>query len=347
MVKRARKHDRSWLGTMGRRAVTVPSYMLLAALCLITAPLWLVTTVLLDMASSKRGLFPRTRAGGFIALYLCCEVLGIIAAACIGALSLGGLLWGHTRYRRANAALQRWWTSALFRGGTSLFGMTTVVENAQVASRGPFLLFVRHSSTADTVLAAALVANPHRLLLRYVIKRELLWDPCLDIVGGRLPNAFIDRNADRKDSDVAAMMQLATKLDERSAVLIYPEGTRFSKAKQQRAIASLRDSGETALAEIATTFRNVLPPRRRGALALLEAAPDVDVVFLEHTGFEGATTLGSFLDGKLVGRTLRVRLRRFEARSIPTEARDTWLFERWREMDDWIDGLASTKEDTT
>jgi len=197
------------------------------------------------------------------------------------------------------------------------------------------------------VLAAALVANPHRLLLRYVIKRELLWDPCLDIVGCRLPNAFIDRSADRKDAEVAAIVKLTAQLDEQSAVLIYPEGTRFSKAKQQRAIASLRDRGETALAERAATFRHVLPPRRRGPLALLEAAPDVDVVLLEHTGFEGATTLGHFLDGKLVGRTLRVRLRRFEATSIPTEARDTWLFDRWRELDDWIDAAASPKEDTT
>lgn len=330
---------------MARRAVTIPSYILLAALCLFTTPLWIVVTVLFDMASSKRYLFPRTRAAAFVTLYLSCEVVGILAALSIGVLSLDGLFGGNARYRRANAALQRWWTSALFRGGTFLFGITSIVENAHVVSRGPFLLFVRHSSTADTVLAAALVANPHGILLRYVIKQELLWDPCLDIVGSRLPNAFIDRNADRKDGEVAAVIQLASQLDERSAVLIYPEGTRFSQAKQQRALATLKDSGETALAEIASTFRHVLPPRRRGPLALLDAAPHVDVVLLEHTGFEGATTLDRFLDGKLVGRTLRVRLRRFEAASIPSEARDTWLFERWREMDDWIDASGSLNGD--
>ena len=39
------------------------------------------------------------------------------------------------------------------------------------------------------------VSRRYHLRLRYVLKRELLWDPCLDIVGQRVPNIFVDRDA--------------------------------------------------------------------------------------------------------------------------------------------------------
>ena len=62
----------------------------------------------------------------------------------------------------------------------------------------------------------------------------------------------------------------------------------------------------------------------------------VDVVFLEHTGFEGAATFARFWTGALVGRTIRVRLRRIAAGTIPGTGRDRWLFEQWTEADRWI-----------
>ena len=33
---------------------------------------------------------------------------------------------------------------------------------------------------------------------------------------------------------------------------------------------------------------------------------------------------------------LRVRVRRFDAKSVPVGGRDAWLFARWAEVDDWI-----------
>jgi hypothetical protein len=189
---------------------------------------------------------------------------------------------------------------------------------------------------ADTVLAAAFVANPNRLLLRYVLKRELLWDPCLDVVGRRLPNEFVNRRGPGLDAEVAAVAGLAAGLDARSAVLIYPEGKRFSEPRRAAALAALREKGLDELAAIAGDFRYVLAPRLRGPLALLDAAPGVDVVLLEHTGFEGASSFAEFWKGSLVGGDLRVRLRRIPAPEIPAEGRDLWLFERWAEMDRWI-----------
>lgn len=331
--------DESLLSVWARRAVSVPVYLLLAAVALVTAPLWAIAAFVWDALTGAARRCPRTRALAFFALYLGCEAGGILAATGLWIVSLGGRVGGPLRWLDLNAALQRRWADTLFFGSLRLFSMRVSTAGIELVRDGPFLLFVRHASLADTVLAAAFVANPGRLLLRYVLKRELLWDPCLDIVGRRLPNAFVKRRGPGLDAEVAAVAGLARGLDARSAVLIYPEGKRFSDQRRAAALAALEEKGRHELATIARGFRNVLPPRLRGPLALLDAAKGIDVVLLEHTGFEGAATFPQFWHGALFGRTLHVRLRRFPASAIPAEARDRWLFARWAEMDDWISAV--------
>jgi 1-acyl-sn-glycerol-3-phosphate acyltransferase len=213
------------------------------------------------------------------------------------------------------------------------------------AANGPYLLFVRHSSIADTLLAGALVANPHRNLFRYVLKKELLSDPCLDIVGCRLPNVFVDRQAKDKAFELDAIKTLTVGLTQREAVLIYPEGTRFSESKLKRAQKSLRAKGQPDLADLSEGFTHVLPPRTSGTLALLEGAPGLDVVILEHTGFEGSASWSSFVNGDLIGNTLRIRLRRIPAEDIPTHNREQWLFREWQKVDEWV-GQNQTQADS-
>jgi 1-acyl-sn-glycerol-3-phosphate acyltransferase len=319
-----------------RRSISVPLYFGLAMAGVLLAPLWLPLALVVDCLTGKVPLLPRTRALIFFTHFLWCEVGGVVGATLIWFALAGGLIGGPEKFVAANAALQRGWTAYLFKGFRIIFSMKVEVEGLDVAKDGPLLLFVRHSSTADTVLAATLVANPHKLLLKYVLKRELLWDPCLDIVGQRLPNAFIDRKAPKREGELQAVLQLAENLTERLAVLIYPEGTRFSESKQKKILKSMQDKGMGELFDIAQSFRMVLPPKLGGPLGLMDAAPGVDIVLLEHSGFEGAANFSRFWNGALVGRTIRVRLRRLKAENIPVEKRDRWLFERWAEMDDWI-----------
>lgn len=326
-----------WLAVWSRRAVTIPGYLALAAGCWAGLPAWLALALLADVALDRPNRLARSRTVLMFALYLACEVAGIALALGLGLVTAGGRLVGARRYLAANAAIQRWWTSALFFGAVRLFSMTVAAEGLELARRGPCLFFVRHTSTADTVLTAAVVANPGRLLLRYVLKRELLWDPCVDLVGRRLPNAFVSRGTKRGADEVRAVTSLAEGLDASSAVLIYPEGTRFSESKRARAVAAIEAGGQHALAEKAARFRRVLPPKLGGPMALLERAGGAAAVFVEHTGFEGAATLGSFWRGGLIGRTVRVRIRRFSAGEIPRADREGWLFDRWAELDAWVE----------
>ena len=166
--------DESLPSTWSRRALTVPVYLLLAAVVLVTAPLWVIVGFVWDALAGAARRRPRTRALAFFALYFGCEAAGILAATGLWIVTLGGRVGGLRRWIELNAALQRRWSDALFFGSLRLFSMKLSTEGLDLAQIGPFLLFVRHASMADTVLAAAFVANPGHLLLRYVLKLSLI-----------------------------------------------------------------------------------------------------------------------------------------------------------------------------
>lgn len=336
MSRILRLSGETWLSVWGRRAVSVPLLFALSALMLAVSLVAFALCASLDALRPSDRRWPRTRALGFFYLYLGCETLGVLAAASLWLLRLAGRGTRATAYVRDNAALQRYFTDALFFGAVRLFAMKVDVDGDGDLGQPPFLLFVRHASTADTVLAAALLANRHRLLMRYVLKRELLWDPCLDIVGRRLPNAFVERSKDKTEGDIAALVSLTRGLDSQSAVLIFPEGTRFSSEKLRAARQRLAEHADAELQRIANDYRQVLPPKLGGPLALLEAAPGIDVVFLEHTGFEGARSFAQFFAGGLIGRTIHARFRRVSPAAIPSAERARWLFEQWLICDRYV-----------
>ena len=72
--------------------------------------------------------------------------------------------------------------------------------------------------------------------------------------------------------------------------------------------------------------------------ALLEAAPDADVVIFGHVGLDGFEHISDIWSGGLIGTTVRLRFWRFQAASVPRERDEliAWLYERWQELDDWI-----------
>ena len=122
-----------------------------------------------------------------------------------------------------------------------------------------------------------------------------------------------------------------------TGVLIYPEGTRFSRRKLKRARKALRDKGHDALAVRADNMNHVLPPRLAGPTALMQAAPELDIVIMEHMGFEAASSGASMWRGDLVGQTIRVRIRRFPAPKLAEGEHANWLYDRWEEIDGWVE----------
>ena len=319
-----------------RRAATVPAALLGGLL----APLFLLPGLLLALAADalrRRGLVA-TRAVAFGAVFLLSEAGGLIAA---GAIWLAAGPWTGKppeHWLQANFRLQCLWARALFGAARRIFALKVQVDEGQARlGRGPLLLFARHASILDTLLPAVFVSARHRLRLRTVLKRELLADPCLDVVGNRLPNVFVRRGSERPEAEIASIAALGRDLALDEGVLIYPEGTRFTPARREQALARLAAAGDGARRRRAEALRSVLPPRSAGPLALLEAAPEADVVFLAHVGLEGLVTPGDALR-HLAGRRLALCFWRVPCSRIPEsrEARLAWLDAEWARLDAWV-----------
>jgi 1-acyl-sn-glycerol-3-phosphate acyltransferase len=331
-----------------RRVVSLTLYTLLLTLALSALPLWLALALFVDLVRPRK--FAITRTFVFLLMYLTIECAGVLGAAGLWLGTLGGTIISRERWLAANAAMQRWFSGSLFSVAGFIFSFVVKAEGLDQDLQGPFLTFVRHSSTADTILTAALVANRRKIRLRYVLKTELLWDPCLDIVGQRLPNAFVGRGREARDVQLGRLRTLAQDLDDQAGVLIYPEGTRFSTAKLAKAKAALAASATQELAALAMQFQSVLPPKVHGPVALLQAfgesSPKGSVLFVEHSGFEGAASFGRFLAGELVGAAIHMRLRAVPISEVPASNQDAWLLRHWLETDRWVTSKSTFRSST-
>jgi 1-acyl-sn-glycerol-3-phosphate acyltransferase len=208
-------------------------------------------------------------------------------------------------------------------------GFRFEVEGQECVERGPILVFLRHTSFVDVLFGQAFAARPGDLRLRYVLKHDLKADPCLDIFLSRLPNCFVDRKGD-SERERERVRELAEGIGEGDAVLIYPEGTRFlpeTLAKIQRKFKETQPE----LYPFCAALTNVLPPRLGGIFALLDGAPEADVVFVTHSGLEGFDKVKSMFSGRVVGKTVRVKMWRVPAAEIPRDfqGRVEWIYEQW------------------
>ena len=309
--------------TILRRLRTVPPFLLLFVLTTLALPLLLAVAVVVDAARwlIRRLPWMATRLALLLWIYLAAEAGAIVA------LFLAWAVPPRSRLVERTYRLQARWAAVLFGAARRLFSLRFDVEGADVVAPGPIVVLMRHASIVDNLLPALFVAAPHGLRLRYVLKRELLSDPAIDIAGGRLPNCFVLRGADDAEAEVARVRALAAGLGPDEGVLIYPEGTRFTAGKRQRAIERQPRAAER---------RNVLPPRPGGTLAVMETG--ADVVICAHHGLDGFASIGDLWRGGLVRRTVRIRFARYPGASLPEdrEARIEWLWQRWHEVDDWI-----------
>ncbi len=315
-----------------RRLTTVPTVVLLLVAVTVLSPLLLTGAALADLITRRRR-WMTTRLLVFGWVYLAAETAAVAGLGAATLLAVGPS--GRDRMVAATWRLQRLWAGTLFRAMQAIFRLEIVVDGEAAVRAGPMVVLMRHASMADTLLPAALITIPHHIRLRYVLKSELLSDPALDIAGHRLPNHFVRRGSDNSRGEVARIRALARGLRPDEGVLIYPEGTRFTKQKRERAIRRL-EASDPRRAVSAARLTRVLPPRPAGTLALLDAG--TDVVVGVHHGLDGFASLGRLWRGELVGRTVRVAWWRVPAAAIPAgrEERIDWLYLQWERVDGWL-----------
>jgi 1-acyl-sn-glycerol-3-phosphate acyltransferase len=306
-----------------------------AVILTVALPVWFPIVVLID-ACRLRWRFPLARLLSFAVCWAWLETVGVVCSAFYW-------LTGQSKNLTKHYALQRWWADRLLAALKATCGFSVEVEEIEALQPGPILMFARHASLADSLVSAYVVTTLAQMKPRYVLKRELLADPCLDVVGQRLPNHFLDRNATDSTPELQALEALVTDIDVSTVGIIFPEGTRANEKKRKRAIEKIALI-DSARADRLHDMKHLLPPRPAGAAAMLRGCPSADVVFAWHVGFEGLDTFGGILRA-ISSRMppIRFHLRRVERTGIPsnsitdTDELTKWLDGEWMRMDREVD----------
>ena len=328
------------MGTARRRLITIPGVFLAGIVLVVLLPVWLPLAVLADLVRLRRRL-PTVRLLAFGLGWAWLETAGVAAAA---ALWIIGRADNHEDHYR----LQHWWAANLMRVMCATTGIRLQADGVEALSPGPVVMLCRHASLADSLVSAWVITSLAHKHPRYVLKRELLADPCLDVVGNRLPNHFLDRAAADSTLELAALTALSTDMGPDDVAVIFPEGTRATPAKRARALERIaqRDAGR---ADSLAALRHLLPPRAAGSVALIDGAPTADLVIAWHIGFDGLDTFGGILR-HLARRPPPVQfvIRRISRNTVPEGAAFTaWLDQQWLESDAAVDQQLANRQPPT
>ncbi|MEI8001248.1 MAG: 1-acyl-sn-glycerol-3-phosphate acyltransferase [Actinomycetes bacterium] len=323
-----------------RRLISVPVLVLLALALTVLAPLWVPVVLLVDLCTAPRRC-PRTRLLAFATWWAWLETLGLAWAGWT-------LVTGRARRPGPHYRLQAWWANGLVVGLRLTCRLVLEPRHTDALTPGPVIVLPRHASLADALLSAWFVTQVG-YEPRYVLKQELQLDPCLDIVGHRIPNHFLDRTALDNSEELAALRTLAADAEAaRSCVVIFPEGTRANPEKRARALARIAERNPDRADRLAA-LEHCNPPRLGGTLAVLAGAPTADVAFMWHAGFEGLDTFGGILRTIPGAAPILIDCVRVPRAEVPEgdDERAAWLDTEWLALDRRVDTLLAERATMT
>jgi 1-acyl-sn-glycerol-3-phosphate acyltransferase len=324
---------------------------------LVVAPLLLVITfflitglpLLLILAAAASPLLPgrwrALRLLWFGLVWLAMESVALFACLALWIASGFGGRLSSEAYLERHYALMRWWLAVVFRVATRAFRLRIEIEEppltpeeARARLTRPVIVLSRHAGPGDSFLLVHHLLSRYRRKPRIVMKAALQFDPGLDVVINRLPNAFVPPHRSPGHLVIKEIQRLAAGLGPTGALVIFPEGGNFTPRRRLRAIRLLEERRLAEEAAKAAAMEHLLPPKPGGALAAIEAAPTADVIFVAHTGLEHVITLGDVWRALPMEQVLKARWWRVPAAEVPEdrEAQVDWLYAWWARIDDWI-----------
>ncbi|KAN0019680.1 hypothetical protein ACTFIU_002901 [Dictyostelium citrinum] len=359
---------RLWLEKWNRRSISISLILIVLVVLTLLFPVLAIVALALDLYHYKRrrGL-NYVRILTFFESYLFIELIALISTFLIYFIHLLSLIVvsdpGKARFFRWNYWYQSWWGGEMLFGWSCyLLGIDVEVEVAgdvnssfiahyydkgfkkrlaDALGIGPKIIFSRHASFADTLVPQGIFSLFYHM--RYIVKKELLWDPALDVSGSRTPNFFLFRDAgtDGMEVEIEAIKSMVSdfKPTEPDVTCIWPEGTRFSKSKREKVLESFKKKNDTKNYELASNLKHTLLPRVGGVLSLLEANPCGDILFCYHFGMEASSDFGQMMNGELCNRVVKIKFEQIKYKDIPKtkQERIDWLLRKWVDIDQWID----------
>lgn len=289
-------------------------------------------------------VLPATRKGVRVAAFL----FGYCVVQ-VAVLALAALLW--LRYPRvagrsvgSEEVWDRWnhWLLTLGVGwvlglARRCFGYRIEVVGTPTALEkpAPVLVLARHAGPGDTYSLAYLLLHSYQRRVRIVLKEILQLDPALDVMLNRIGACFLPPGSGHELAPRLA--ELAAGAGDGDAILVFPEGGNWTPDRRRRAIAHLRRNGKHEAADAAERMAHLLPPRPAGALACLDARPDLAVTVMAHAGLD--KLIGVRQWWRAIPLRMPMTVQAMDAAPAPaTEAgRLDWLTAEWALLDTWVE----------
>jgi 1-acyl-sn-glycerol-3-phosphate acyltransferase len=195
--------------------------------------------------------------------------------------------------------------------------------------RGWYLVSSNHQSWVD-ILVLQKIFNRRIPMLKFFLKRELIWVPVIGLAWWALDFPFMQR---RGGASSAQDLERARKACEKfrivpTSVFNFPEGTRFTRAKHDAQgspythLLKPKAGGiATALTTLGSQFHHLL---------------DVTIVYPD-----GPPDFWTLLSGRLRAVTVRVQAREIPAELVAGDYADPTFRSR---MQDWINELWTEKD---
>ena len=250
------------------------------------------------------------------------------------------------RWQQQHCALLQWALGRLMGVARRTLGFTVEISPiGPIADHGaPLIVLARHAGPGDSFTLVQLIMAMHGRMPRVVLKAALQWDPGLDLVLNRLSGCFLPSRTGAGEDRVARVAELASRLTEDDALLLFPEGGNWTPRRHRRAVARLWRSGNRRAARRARERPLVLPPRPGGTVACLAARPDANVLIVAHAGLDTLVNPAEMWRAvPLVDRPMRVGWWLHQAADVPRDpdAAAEWLRIQWDQVHEWVDSAIS------
>jgi len=202
---------------------------------------------------------------------------------------------------------------------------------------GRYLVLCNHQSWVDIVVLQHCL-NRRAPFMRFMLKQQLIWVPFLGMAWWALDMPFLRRYSHRellknpalrgKDLEIAA--RACEKLKHVPvSMMSFPEGTRFTEAKQVKQ---------------KSPYRHLLIPRYGGIGQVLYSFDDALRTAIDVTIFYpgGTPTFWQFVSGQVPGISVRARQRPIDADLLGVDFRKDAVAKR--RLKTWLDSLWEEKE---
>jgi len=243
------------------------------------------------------------------------------------------------RWQEAHYRLMGWWIDGPWGVATAGLGLRVQIERPALPET-PLVVLARHAGMGDSlVLVRTLLELGRRP--RLVIQAALEWDPCIDLIGHRVPTVFVPVQRERRQRAVPSVERLALDMHDNDALVIFPEGGNSTRRRREAVVRRMHARGRHRLADRAASLRHLLPPQPTGTLAILRAAPEATVVVAAHAGLDQVEDVTSLIDNVPLRAPVRLAWRLVRPDELPDSdaSREEWLMDQWQDMDATITAL--------